>query len=288
MQRRRETINLGGQDYEVPAQRLFDYLSRQDELNIQLLKAISQLTDAVRMGAGAGNGGSTIPTSFLIPQKGQLESGQVLPYAIRRVSLAAALTDSLITEEGWNLVAVTDGIMDNIEIKLNNKDLNNLAIPMKFMKVSRQPFSRLYITSPAQAGKTLFLGISKLAEYSLDTNMQGLVGASGGTQTIFSAAFGAVPAGIYFTTMVDCRTLSKVTLRVDNTLDQAITLYVIGNIQNASATAAEQGPLIPVAAGDSVEVGVTDGFLAPYVGMEIFVAVNPGAGALNIYAVPQE
>lgn len=95
-------------------------------------------------------------------EKALLESGQVVPYVIKEYPLDTARTDEEIKVEGDFILAYTDGDMTGCKVRLYNT--NNDQIPLQAyngVKVLR--FFRFYLTTTAQAGKTLTLFIGKEA-----------------------------------------------------------------------------------------------------------------------------
>lgn len=93
----------------------------------------------------------------IIPKeiKQLLESGAVHDYDIFPQSLAAALADLPLYHDGQLLHAYTDGNLDGIGVRLNNQE----APLIYFSRINPIPlrFSRFYLTSSAQTGRTLWL-----------------------------------------------------------------------------------------------------------------------------------
>ncbi len=286
----RDSIKINGSEVTIPAQQLLDRLTRSDEIAAMTLKAISQMSDYVKILAQAPGSSRDIATTYNIPERSQLINRQVQTYAVRTVALDSALTDQKYDDEGYNMVAVSDGSLDSIFLRLNHQ--TNDLIPAKFIDIENHPFYKLYVTSPAQAGKTLYLVESKIPGFRMAVNQTGIKSTSVGIETIFSAAFGAVPAGTYYTSLVDVQVGQKVVMLITNTLDQAVTVQAIGNIRSVTLPAggfATIGIPVPVAALTGINtIGVSDVYWHPYIGGRIVVAANPTAGSLKIEAIVQE
>lgn len=84
-----------------------------------------------------------------------LESGAIHDIDIDSRSLAAALADQRFVRDGQLLHAYTDGNLDGIGVRLNNQE----APLIYFSRINPIPlrFTRFYLTSPAQTGRTLYL-----------------------------------------------------------------------------------------------------------------------------------
>ncbi|GEM_PF-520613 len=81
-------------------------------------------------------------------------------YEIKYVPLDAAKTEAEIQLGGMVLYYWTDGDLSNVNVKLNNRD--NDAIPLNQVNFIPLPFQRLFLSSGAQSGKTLWLLVSKI------------------------------------------------------------------------------------------------------------------------------
>ena len=139
---------------EIPKQRLFDYLTRIDELVIENTKAIRSLEAAVNIILG-------IQQLSLPELKQRLESGQWVPYRVIKLDMTAARTDEPIVVEGDRLNVQTDGTLDGVTIRFNMQ--NSDPVPVKYFNPWRQQFFQLFLTHTAQAGKTLYLAVGRLA-----------------------------------------------------------------------------------------------------------------------------
>lgn len=97
-----------------------------------------------------------------IEERRMLEAGEVVPYIIKEYPLDTARADVEIEIEGDFILAYTDGDMTGCKVRLYNK--MNDQIPLQAyngVKVLR--FFRFFLTTSAQAGKTLTLFIGREA-----------------------------------------------------------------------------------------------------------------------------
>lgn len=95
------------------------------------------------------------------------------------------------------------------------------------------------------------------------------------------------PVGVPLATqMVDFRTGTRLLLKAESSLDQAVTLQVVGDIFSTTSTrqTAINGPLA-LPAGGSLTAGLDWGDWHPYVGIQITVPVAPTTGLLTIYSI---
>ena len=91
-----------------------------------------------------------------------LEAGEIVPYVIKEYPLEAARADELVEVEGDFILAHTDGDLAGCKVRLYNK--MNDQIPLAaFNGVKVVRFFQFWLTTGAQAGKTLTLFIGKWA-----------------------------------------------------------------------------------------------------------------------------
>jgi len=96
-------------------------------------------------------------------------------------------------------------------------------------------------------------------------------------------------AGAFYSDkMVNWTKGKRLLLKVDSSLNQAIQIQAIGNINNARDEAVDINGPLPCVANGKMTIGLAWDDWHPYVGVEITVAVAPTAGILTIWAVVQE
>ena len=96
-------------------------------------------------------------------------------------------------------------------------------------------------------------------------------------------------AGNFYTDrMVDWTKGKRIMFKAESSLNQAVTLQVIGNIVDDKARATDINGALPLAANDNLSVVLAWDDWHPFVGIEIVLAVAPTAGTLTISAVIQE
>ncbi|MBA7680460.1 hypothetical protein ES703_88776 [subsurface metagenome] len=106
-------------------------------------------------------------------------------------------------------------------------------------------------------------------------------------EQIFSSAIRS--AGTFYTDkMVNWTKGKRIMFKAESSLNQAVTLQVIGNIVDDKERATDINGPLPLAANDNLTVGLAWDDWHPFVGIEIVVAVAPTAGILTISAVVQE
>lgn len=279
------TVIIGGQ--EVPTEKAWDVLyglvSRGEDLRIAELKAISQLSDAVRLLAGK-------PAASPPNLRQQLETGQLVPYFVKMFDMTTAQNDLPypVPGEADNVVFASDGSLSGVFVKFNNKDQDS-PVPVQYLNYRTKLYT-LYLTWPAQVGKTLWVatGSSGVAEPLLRTGSPTPI--SGGIQTIYNA----MPAGVgdFYSTMVDMRASNRLLLFAVSTLDQAISLQVIGNYADSTLLTTDIDGAVPMAIGSvttqTASVGLAFDDWHPFVGVRITTTIACAAGTLAIYAIAQE
>jgi hypothetical protein len=145
-----------------------------------LLPAPQITTQVIQQVIQAQQGTAPLGEEGLTTQdlRNRLESGQMAFYHRHSYALDAAKADEEISLEGDTIYATTDGSLQGIYVRLNNIS----ADPIYFSEVNPTPpmrFYKVYLTSPAQTGKTLYL-------YTLNTSMAGM--------PYFSSAISIAPA----------------------------------------------------------------------------------------------
>ena len=90
------------------------------------------------------------------------------------------------------------------------------------------------------------------------------------------------------TEMLDWKKGKRLILKVTSTLDQAITVQVVGNIENAIFGAVNINAPLPCAAFSNITVGLAWDDWHPYIGAVLAHAVAPAAGTVKVEAVIQE
>ncbi|MBW2561255.1 MAG: hypothetical protein JRE40_10440 [Deltaproteobacteria bacterium] len=107
------------------------------------------------------------------------------------------------------------------------------------------------------------------------------------TEEIFRRAI--TTAGTFYSDkMVNWTEGKRLLLKVTSSLDQAVQIQAIGNINNAKDGATDINAPKPCAAGGRISIGLAWDDWHPYIGCEITIAVAPTAGTLVISAVVQE
>lgn len=98
-------------------------------------------------------------------------------------------------------------------------------------------------------------------------------------------------AGTFYSDkMVNWTKGKRLLLKIDSSLNQAIQIQAIGNINNVKEGAVDINGVLPCSANSNISVGPAWDDWHPYVGVKITVAVGavPTGGILNIWAVVQE
>ena len=106
-------------------------------------------------------------------------------------------------------------------------------------------------------------------------------------EQIFSSSIRA--AGTYYSDrMVDFRNAKRILFKVESSLNQAVNIQIIGNVQDSKDLAIDINGVLPCTANGNISVGLAWDDWHPYIGVRITVAVAPTAGILNIWAMAQE
>ena len=92
----------------------------------------------------------------------------------------------------------------------------------------------------------------------------------------------------YSDKMVDFRNGKRILFKVESSLNQAVNVQIIGNIQDSKELATDINGVLPCTANGNISVGLAWDDWHPYVGVKITVAVAPTAGILSISSVIQE
>jgi len=92
----------------------------------------------------------------------------------------------------------------------------------------------------------------------------------------------------YSDKMVDWTKGKRILFKVESSLNQAINIQIIGNVQDSKELATDINGPLPCTANGNISVGLAWDDWHPYVGVKITVATAPTAGILTISAVIQE
>ena len=88
--------------------------------------------------------------------------------------------------------------------------------------------------------------------------------------------------------MVNWTEGKRILFKAESSLNQAVTIQVIGNISDDMKLATDINAGLPLAANSNLSVGLAWDDWHPYVGIKITVPVAPTAGILTISAIVQE
>ena len=106
-------------------------------------------------------------------------------------------------------------------------------------------------------------------------------------EQIFSSSIRS--AGTFYSDkMVDFRNGKRILFKVESSLNQAVNIQIIGNIQDTKELATDINGALPCTANGNISIGLAWDDWHPYVGVRIEVATEPTAGILTISAVVQE
>jgi len=106
-------------------------------------------------------------------------------------------------------------------------------------------------------------------------------------ETIFEQAIRN--AGTFFSDkMVNWTEGKRLMLKAESSLDQAVQLQPIGNIDDTRMLATNIGPPVVCPANGNASIGLAWGDWTLFVGMQITAAIAPTVGILTIRAVIQE
>ena len=106
-------------------------------------------------------------------------------------------------------------------------------------------------------------------------------------ETIFAQAIRN--AGTFFSDrMVNWTEGKRLMLKAESSLDQAVQLQPIGNVDDTRNLATNIGPPVVCPANGNASIGLAWGDWTLFVGMQITVAIAPTVGILTIRAVIQE
>jgi len=159
-------------------------------------KALQELTRAIRL---------MIPGRLqdLVELRKKTESGEWVPYQVKTFELDASRDDEAVPIEGDFIHAWTDGVLDGIGVRLARKE-NDLIYFKRRNPITGFNFWKLFLTNPAQAGKTLDLMIGREAAAQAQTSEITLsssqfpegLSAGGNLQVSIEEAGISVPADI--------------------------------------------------------------------------------------------
>ena len=106
-------------------------------------------------------------------------------------------------------------------------------------------------------------------------------------ETIFDQAIRS--AGAFFSDrMVNWTEGKRLLLKAESSLDQAVQLQAIGNVDDTRNLATNIGGPVVCPANGNASIGMAWGDWQPYLGIQITAAIAPTAGILTIRAVIQE
>lgn len=106
-------------------------------------------------------------------------------------------------------------------------------------------------------------------------------------EEIFKEAIRAT--GTFYTDkMIDWRQGKRIYFFVHSTLNQDVSIQVIGHMANTHDGATDINTAKACPAGDTISIGPAWDHWCPYIGIKITVSVAPTAGMLTISAVRQE
>jgi len=88
--------------------------------------------------------------------------------------------------------------------------------------------------------------------------------------------------------MVDMRNVKRLTIRAESSLDQAVTLQLVGNFVDSFNLAVNVGPPAVCPINGQAGIGLAWGDWQPYIGVVITAAIAPTIGLLTISVVVQE
>ena len=95
--------------------------------------------------------------------------------------------------------------------------------------------------------------------------------------------------GTFYTDkMVDWRRGKRIYFFVQSTLNQDVSIQVIGHMVNTHEGATDINTPKTCPAGDTISIGAAWAYWCPYIGIRITVSVAPASGMLTISAVRQE
>ena len=95
-------------------------------------------------------------------------------------------------------------------------------------------------------------------------------------------------AGTFHSELINWTKGKRLILKVESTLNQAVQIQPIGNINNSIDKSVDIDASLPCTANGNISVGLAWDDWHPYIGAEITVAVAPTSGQLVIEAVIQE
>jgi len=88
--------------------------------------------------------------------------------------------------------------------------------------------------------------------------------------------------------MVNWTEGKRLILKVESSLDQAVQIQTIGNLDDTINLATNIGPPVACPANGNASIGMAWGDWMPYIGVRITAAIAPAAGILTVRAVIQE
>jgi hypothetical protein len=117
-------------------------------------------------------------------------------------------------------------------------------------------------------------------------------------KTIYSATFGQMPIGTYYTPWQDLRQAKRAAFLVTNYFDQPVTVQLIGQFQSITLPPSASGvvPILDAQLVSAVDilnnpgvlsVGISDVYWHPYAGLQMTVDANPTQGLLTVQEIIQ-
>lgn len=121
-----------------------------------------------------------------IALKQGLENGSIVPYQVLTIPLDTAGVDQpFYLNLGGNLVAASDGTMAGITVKFGKT--SNDAVPLLWFYGAQIPLSTIYVSWPAQAGKTLYIVIGSFSLAQFATNIDSQTAKLAGLPTVMGS-----------------------------------------------------------------------------------------------------
>lgn len=88
--------------------------------------------------------------------------------------------------------------------------------------------------------------------------------------------------------MADYRRGKRILIKVESSLDQAVNIQVVGNIEDSMGLATNLNAALPVAANGNITIGLAWDDWHPFVGARIIIGVAPTTGRLKVEYSIQE
>jgi hypothetical protein len=218
-----------------------------------------------------------------------LASGQNIPYRVLKIPLTNVGVNVPYNVIGGNFVAASDGSLAGITISLGSPQ--NDALPLLFFVGQQIPVTTMYVSWPAQAGKTLYIAVGAPG-FAFNLSQIGAAQTvTQGEWTLYNS--NPLAIGTFYATNVDWRTGNRLCLYIVNTMDQAVTVQAFGNKVNASTNIAliDVPKVLPIGNVTTQVLSIVlngDDLWHPFIGVQITTLVAPTVGSLVITADIQE